>query len=54
MHKVIDESQSVFVEGRNMLDSVLMANEIINDVKSTRKSFLVFKADFEKAWDVVG
>src|ERR1044072_1328035 len=51
--KVIDDAQSAFVGGRNMLDSVVVANEIVHEAKSKRKSTLVLKVDFEKAYDTV-
>src|ERR1044072_564640 len=51
--KVIDESQSAFVGERNMLDSVVVANEIIHEAKCKKKPTLVMKVDFEKAYDSI-
>lgn len=51
--KIIDEKQSDFVVGRNMLDSVLVASEVMDDVKRRKQSYPVFKVDFEKAYDCV-
>nr|KYP62677.1 Transposon TX1 uncharacterized [Cajanus cajan] len=45
--KVISESQSAFLKGRLILDSVLIANEILE------KQCLMLKVDFEKAYDSV-
>jgi len=49
MHLVIDNVQSAFMEDRGMLDSVLMANEVIEEVRRSRKSGVCLKVDFEKA-----
>lgn len=50
---LIDEGQLAFLGGRNILDSVLVANETVDEVKKRKKSCLIFKADFEKAYDSV-
>lgn len=39
--------------GRNMLNSVLIANEIMDNAKMGKQKCLVFKVDFEKAYDCV-
>ena len=36
-----------------MLHSVLIANEVIDEAKRSQKSCLVFKVDYEKAYDSV-
>lgn len=53
MNHIIDINQSAFIGGRQMLDSVLVANETIDEAKSKKKACLVFKVDFEKAYDSV-
>ena len=50
---VVDESQSAFLKGRGILDSVLMANEVIEDLRRRGRSGLCLKVDFEKAYDWV-
>jgi len=50
---VIDECQSAFLKDRCILDSVLSANEVIEDLRRRRMSGLCFKVDFEKAYDSV-
>ncbi|XP_027337220.1 uncharacterized protein LOC113850897 [Abrus precatorius] len=51
--KLVSDNQSTFVGGRNMLDGVVVANETIDFVKNERNPCLVFKVDFEKAYDSV-
>ena len=53
MHLVIDDVQSACLEDRGMLDSVMMANEVIEEVRRNRKSGVCLKVDFEKAYDSV-
>src|ERR1044072_453739 len=36
-----------------MLDSVVVANELIHEAKNKRKPTLVLKVDFEKAYDSI-
>ena len=52
--KVIDVWQSAFLEGRGLLDSVLVANEVLDEVKRKKKKGIFFKVDFEKAYDSMG
>jgi len=52
--KVIDVRQSSFHEGRGLLDSVLVANEVLEEYKRKRKSCVFFKVDYEKAYNSVG
>ena len=50
MPSIIDECQSTFLKDRGMLDSVLMANEVIEDLRRFGRSGLCLKVDFEKAY----
>jgi len=50
---VVDESQSAFLKGRGIIDSVLMANEVVEDIRRRGRSGLCLKVDFEKAYDSV-
>lgn len=47
------ESQSAFAPGRNLLDEVLVANEVVDYATKEKKGCLMFKVDFEKAYDKV-
>jgi len=53
MSKIIDLRQSAFLAGRRILDSVLVANEVLEEAKRRKKSCLFFKLDYEKAYDSV-
>lgn len=48
---IIDQRQSTFLGGRYLLHSALVANEVM--VVAKRKKCLIFKVDFEKAYDLV-
>jgi len=50
---VISETQSAFVKGRQILDGILVANEVVDESKKLNKNLLLFKVDFEKAYDSV-
>ncbi|GKD42618.1 RNA-directed DNA polymerase, eukaryota [Tanacetum coccineum] len=53
MHKLISLNQTAFLAGRKILDSSLIANEIVNFAKHDGARLLLFKVDFEKAFDSV-
>jgi len=53
INSVVEESQSAILKGRGILDSVIMANEAIEDLKRGGRSDLCLKVDFEKAYDSV-
>lgn len=51
MHKVIFESQFAFLEGRQIKDDILIENELVDEAKRRKRETLLFKVDFEKAYD---
>ena len=53
MPNIIDEKQSAFISGRHLLHSVLIANEAVEEAKRGHKPCLVFKVDYERAYDSV-
>lgn len=50
---IIDERQTVFIGGRHLLHSMLIANEAVEEAKRCQKPCMVFKVDYEKAYDLV-
>lgn len=48
LSKIIDETQSAFVGGRKILDTMVVVNEAIHEAKVQKKPLLICKADFEK------
>jgi len=57
LHMVIDsvilETQSAFVKNRQILDGILIANEAVDEAHKLKKDLMLFKVDFEKAYDSV-
>ncbi|GLU18296.1 hypothetical protein SLE2022_346020 [Rubroshorea leprosula] len=51
--KVISTSQFAFMEARHLIDSVLALNELVHDMKVKKMKSIIFKANFEKAFDSV-
>jgi len=50
---VVSESQSAFVKNKQILDGILIANEVVNEACQSKKELMLFKVDFEKAYDSV-
>jgi hypothetical protein len=53
MGSIISPNQSAFIKGRNLVDGVLIVNEVVDWAKKAKKECLIFKVDFEKAYDSV-
>ncbi|XP_024642258.1 uncharacterized protein [Medicago truncatula] len=53
MSSVVAETQSAFVKNRQILDGILIANEIVDEARKDKKELMLFKVDFEKAYDSV-
>jgi len=49
----VSDAQSVFVKGKNILGGVLIANEAVDEARRLGKEMILFKVDFEKAYDSV-
>lgn len=48
---VIRENQHVFVEGRQIMDAVLVANAVVDDLINSKRDVILCKLDMEKAYD---
>ena len=53
LHETIFTSKGVFVEGRQILGAVLIINEMMDEKRRSGEEGVVFKIDFEKAYDHV-
>ena len=53
MDGLIDERQSAFIKGRHMLHGILILNEVVEEAMRSKKPVMIFKVDFEKAYDSV-
>jgi len=51
--KLVGETQSAFVKDRQILDGALIANETVNWLRKKKKSGILLKLDFEKAYDTI-
>ncbi|KAL6328045.1 hypothetical protein AAG906_033313 [Vitis piasezkii] len=51
LHETIHSTQGAFVQGRQIVDVVLIANEIVDEKRRLGEKGVVLKIDFEKAYD---
>ena len=51
--KVVRQSQTAFMIGRNILEGVVILHETIHELHRKKMSGVVLKLDFEKAYDKV-
>ena len=50
---LISPNQTAFIKGRFILESVVMAHEVIHEIHRSGSSGLILKLDYEKAYDRV-
>ncbi|GKV28130.1 hypothetical protein SLEP1_g37215 [Rubroshorea leprosula] len=53
LDKIIGEQQMAFIKGRQMLDEVVIANEVIDESKRKKMQSFLLKLDFKKAYEKV-
>ena len=53
MHKLINKAQNAFVEGRQIMDASLLANEVIDTLLKRKEKGVLCKLDIEKAYDQI-
>lgn len=51
LRETISYSQSAFVRDSQTLDAVLVTNKVVEEYRKCKRPGLVFKIDFEKAYD---
>jgi len=51
--KVVSETQTAFVHDRQIMDGLLIANEAVDEARKLKKELMLFKVDFEKAYDLI-
>jgi hypothetical protein len=51
--KVIITSQTTFLPGRNIMEGVIVLHETIHEMHRKKENGLIFKFDFEKAYDKI-
>lgn len=49
--EVVSKEQIAFIKGRQILDNPLMLSEVVNRHKKKNKRLMIFKINFEKAYD---
>ncbi|KAL3637949.1 hypothetical protein CASFOL_018397 [Castilleja foliolosa] len=53
VESIISQCQFAFVRGRNILESNIIVNEVVDETLKKNKSIFLFKIDFEKAYDSI-
>jgi hypothetical protein len=50
---IIDKTQTAFMKSRHIMEGVCVLHEVLHEVKKKKMSGVLFKVDFEKAYDNV-
>lgn len=51
--KLISETQTSIMQGRQISDGILIARKVVRSLKAKSTKGLVFKVNFEKAFDTI-
>ena len=52
-HKIVSPCQTAFIKGRYIVDGAVMLHEIVHELQSKNMRGVIFKIDFEKAYDSI-
>jgi len=50
---VVSDTQLAFIKDRQILNGILAANKVVDEAKKCKKELILFKVDFEKAYDSI-
>jgi hypothetical protein len=50
---VVQPSQTAFMQGKNIIDGVVILHEAVHDLHTKKLNVVILKLDFEKAFDKV-
>ena len=53
INRLVSPNQSAFIQGRYILESVVIAHELVHRMHSAKKPGLIIKLDYKKAYDRV-
>jgi hypothetical protein len=53
MDKLISVNRSAFIQGKLLVDGMMVVNQVVDLARRSEMYCLVFKIDFEKAYDYV-
>ncbi|KAM0043628.1 putative RNA-directed DNA polymerase [Helianthus debilis subsp. tardiflorus] len=53
MNFLVSDVQTAYIEGRSILEGPLIINELISWAKNCKRKMMLFKVDFEKAFDSI-
>jgi hypothetical protein len=51
--RLIAKEQSAFIRGIYILESVVVANEVVHSIHKSKEAGVILKLDYEKAYDIV-
>lgn len=51
--RLVSQQQSAFIQGRYILESVVIAHELVHSVHKDKEPGCIIKLDYEKAYDRV-
>ena len=50
---MVSPTQTSFMQGRNIMEGVVILHETIHELHTKKRNGVIFKIDFEKAYDKV-